>query len=88
MCKQLACMTDQVTDTKSGIQSGLFTDCFTDSITGLKFNNRTDPLGPPGQVGVPWTNTSVLLSNFKPVMLSVKQFVNKPDCVHDLVSVT
>ena len=27
MCKQLACMTDQVTDNKSGIQSGLFTDC-------------------------------------------------------------
>ena len=42
MCKQSACMTDQVTDTKSGTQSGLFTDCFTDSITGLKFDNRTD----------------------------------------------
>ena len=27
MRKQSACMTDQVTDTKSGIQSGLFPDC-------------------------------------------------------------
>ena len=27
MHKQLACMTDQVTDTKSGTQSDLFTDC-------------------------------------------------------------
>ena len=64
-------MTDQVTDTKLGTQSGLFTDCFTDSITSLKFNNRTDHSGCPGQASVPWTDTSVLLSNYKPVMLSV-----------------
>ena len=64
-------MTDQVTDTKSGIQSGLFTDCFTDSITGLKFDNRTDTSGHPGQAGAPRTDASVLLSNYKPVMLSV-----------------
>ena len=37
----MACM---VTDTKSGTQSGLFTG----SITGLKFNDRTEPLGPSG----------------------------------------
>jgi hypothetical protein len=71
MHKQLACMTDQVTDTKSGTQSGLFTDCFTDSITGLKFDNRTDPLGCLGQAGIPRTNASVILSNYKLVMLSV-----------------
>ena len=64
-------MTDQVTDTKSGTQSSLFTDCFTDSIAGLKCDNRTDPLGRPDQVGAPWTNTSVLLSDYKPVMLAV-----------------
>ena len=64
-------MTDQITNTKSGTLSGLFTDCFTDSITGLKFDNRTDPLGCLGQAGVPQTDTSVLLSNYKPVMLSV-----------------
>ena len=64
-------MTDQVTDTKSGTQSGLFTDCFTDSITSLKFDNRTDPSGRLGQASAPWTNASVLLSNYKPVMLSV-----------------
>ena len=37
----MSCMADQVTDTKSGIQSGLFTDI----ITGLRFDNRTDSLG-------------------------------------------
>ena len=71
MRKQLACMRDQVTDTKSGTQSSLFTDCFTDSITSLKFDNKTDPSGHPGQAGVPQTDTSVLLSNYKPVMQSV-----------------
>ena len=71
MRKQSACMTDQVADTKLGTQSGLFTDCFTDSITGLKFDNRTDHLGHLGQAGAPRTNASVLLSNYKPVMLSV-----------------
>jgi hypothetical protein len=71
MRKQSACMTNQVTDTKSGIQSGLFTDCFTDSITSLKFDNRTNTSGRPGQASAPRTDTSVLLSNYKPVMLSV-----------------
>jgi hypothetical protein len=88
MCKQSACMTDQVTDTKSGTQSGLFTDCFTDNITSLKFDNRTDVLvqGTPTRPRQP--KGSVLLSNFKLVMLSVKQSVNRPACVPDLVSVT
>ena len=57
--------------TKLGTQSGLFTDCFTDSITCLKFDNRTDPLDHLGQAGAPQTDTSVLLSNYKLVMLSV-----------------
>jgi hypothetical protein len=35
-----------------------------------------------------WPEVSDLLSNFKPVMLSVKQFVNRPDYIPDLVSVT
>ena len=81
-------MTDQITNTKSGTLSGLFTDCFTDSITSLKFDNRTNPSGCPSQAGAPQTDASVLLSNYKPVMLSVKQSVNRPDCVPDLVSVT
>ena len=64
-------MTDLVMDTKSGTQSGLFTVCFTDSITSLKCDNRTDSLGHLEQAGVPWTDASVLLSNYKLVMLSV-----------------
>ena len=64
-------MTDQITNTKSGTLSGLFTDCFTDSITSLKFDNRTNPSGRPSQAGAPQTDASVLLSNYKPVMLSV-----------------
>jgi hypothetical protein len=74
-------MADQVTDTKSGTNSGLFADC----IIGLKFDNRTDPFGlsGPGQCA-PWTDESVLLSNYKLVMLSV----NRQDHVPDLVSVT
>ena len=64
-------MTSQVTDTKSGTQSGLFTDCFTDSIASLKFDKGTDPPGCLGQASVLQTDTSVLLSNYKLVMLSV-----------------
>ena len=40
------------------------------------------------QPGLGQPKGSVLLSHFKPVMLSVKQSVNRPDCVPDLVSVT
>jgi hypothetical protein len=38
-------------------------------------------------IGQP-SEVSVLLSNFKPVMLSVKQSANRPDYIPDLVSVT
>ena len=76
----MACMADQVTDTKSGIQSGLFTD----SITGLKFDNRTDPLGCAHWPGPDGPKGSVLSLNFKPVLLSIHRL----DCGPNLVSVT
>ena len=71
MRKQSACKTDQVTDTKSAIQSGLFPDCVQ---IALPVYNLT--IGQGGALAWPrWPKGSVLLSNFKPVMLSVKQSV-------------
>ena len=71
MCKQSACMTDQVTDTKSGTQSDVLTDCV--QIALLVYNLT---IGQMCWSGVHWPEWSVLLSNFRPVMLSVKQSVN------------
>ena len=69
-------------DTKSGIQSGLFPDCVQ---IALPVYNLT--IGQMCQSGVHRPEGSVLLSNFKLVMLSVKQSVNRPDSVPDLVFV-
>ena len=54
-------MTDQVTDTKSGTQSGLFTDCLQIAFIGLKFDNRIDPLGCLGQASAPQTLGWILI---------------------------